>query len=123
MSAFLCRITRNLALKKYEQYHVKKRNHDIEVSLSELNEVLSDKKDIVDEIEIKELGDIINIFLRSLPSNERNIFIRRYWLFHKIKRIALDFGCSQSNIKYMLARTRKKLSDYLNEHYFGEGDS
>ena len=67
LSAFLCRIARNLSLKKYERRHAKKRNADLDVSLSELEEVLPGGSDTADEIEIRELGAIIRLFLRSLP--------------------------------------------------------
>lgn len=117
LSAYLCCITRNLSLKKYEYAHAKKRNADLEISISELEEILTDRKDILHEIECRELGETINRFLRSLPIEERNVFIRRYWLFNSIKMIATDFSYSQSKIKSMLSRTRKKLGIFLDTYY------
>lgn len=122
LSAFLCKIVRNLALKKYGQSHTKKRNRDLEVSLAELGEVLLCDGDISGEVELKELGGHISLFLRSQPPQERDWFVRRYWMFDSIKNIARDSHCSQSKIKSALMRTRKKLSAYLKNNYFDGGE-
>ncbi|MCD8372415.1 MAG: sigma-70 family RNA polymerase sigma factor [Clostridia bacterium] len=117
-SAYLCRITRNLSLKKYEHMHAKKRNKDVDVSLSELNDMIMDK-DIFKEVEDRELGEEISRFLRALPETERNVFIRKYVLFHSVKSISADFSFSKSKVKSMLARTRKKLAEHLKRYYGG----
>ncbi len=122
-SAYLCRITRNLSLKKYEHRHAKKRNPDVEVPLSELSEIVRSNSDVAGEAELRELGEHITLFLRSLPQDERNVFILRYWSFRPVKAIASQLGFSQSKVKSMLMRTRGKLSEYLKEHYFAGGAS
>lgn len=120
LSSYLCRITRNLSLKKYEHDHAKKRNKNFLVSLSELEDILIDGRDVSQEIEEKELGELINRFLWTLPLEERNMFIRRYFLFHSVKSIASDLSFSQSKVKSALARTRKRLESYCK--YYIEGD-
>lgn len=119
LSAFLCKITRNLSLKIRERRHAKKRNADSEISLSEIENILPNGQDLSEEIELRELGALISLFLRALPFDERNIFIRKYVLFHPIKIIAADFSFSQSKVKSMLARTRAKLAQYLKKYYGG----
>ena len=109
LSSYLCRITRNLSLKKYEHEHARKRNKDFLVSISELEEILTDSNDILQEMEEKELGETINRFLWTLPIEERNLFIRRYFLFQPIKLIASELSFSQSKVKSALSRTRKRL--------------
>lgn len=118
LSAYICRITRNLSLKKYEYIHAKKRNPAFNSSLSELAEIQSNI-DAFEKVENKDLGREISCFLRTLPATERNIFIRKYVLFHTVKYIAADFSFSQSKIKSMLAVTRRKLKEHLN-NYFGD---
>lgn len=115
-SAFLCKITRNLALKKYEYKRAKKRREP-DAAIDELAEILPDNEDLHGKIEAKELGEAINAFLRSLPPDERNMFIRRYWLFDPVKRIAADFRFSVSKVKSILFRTRKKLKEYIINYY------
>lgn len=122
LSAYLCRITRNLALKKYKFIHAKKRNSALDISLSELDNIVSNNDELLKVVEAKELGREISMFLRSLPLTERNIFIRKYVLFHTVKSIAVDFSFSQSKVKSMLARTRKKLGDHLKNYYGGQNE-
>ncbi len=113
LAAFLCRITRNLSLKKYESAHAKKRGAEFEVALSELEEVLPSNADVHKAVESKELGEALSRFLRTLKREERNIFIRRYWYFYTVKEIAAAYSCSESKIKSQVARTRIKLKEFL----------
>ena len=43
-SAFICRIVRNLSLKRYEYLNRAKRSADMEVSLDELTDILADDR-------------------------------------------------------------------------------
>ena len=65
---------------------------------------------MVDEVLLKEC---LNRFLRSLPQQTRIVFVRRYWYIHDVKCIAAAMGLSESNVKVMLLRTRKKLNAFL----------
>lgn len=120
-SAYLCGIVRNVSLKKYEYKNAQKRNEGRNTPLEELENVLPDpSRDALCALESRELGEAINAFLRTLPREDRNIFIRRYWFFHKTRQIAADFSCTESRIKSILFRTRKKLRAYLTKNYFRE---
>ena len=55
----------------------------------------------------------ISEFLRTLPKNERNVFLRRYWYFDSITEICKRYGYGESKVKMMLKRTREKLFSYL----------
>lgn len=123
LSAYLCRLTRNLSLKKYEYLHAKKRNTSLDVSLTELADMVPDDDDVFRAVENEELGKEISRFLRSLPSTERNVFIRKYVIFQSVKSIAVDFSFSQSKVKSILARTRAKLADHLKKFYGGQYES
>lgn len=121
LGCFLAKIARNLSLKRYQYNHVKKRNRDVTVSLTELGEVLPGDGDIADEAELRELGGHISVFLRSLGVQERTAFVRRYWFFDGVRDIARSLNCTQSKVKSMLMRTRKKLANYLKINYFDGG--
>ena len=56
---------------------------------------------------------VINSFLRSLPKEKRQIFIRRYWYMSPICDIAADFGMSEGKVKMLLMRLRKELKKSL----------
>ncbi len=68
---------------------------------------------ISEQVEAKELAKIVSDFLRALSVEECNIFLNRYWYFLSIKEIAIKYGFTQSKVKMMLLRTRKKLATYL----------
>ena len=59
------------------------------------------------------MKDAINRFLASIPRRTRIVFLRRYWYLSSIADIAEDLGLSESNVKVLLMRTRKKFKEHL----------
>lgn len=110
--AFVCRITRNISLKKRDFNLAAKRNPNVIVSFSELEEILPDNS-ISENIESKEIGKLISDFLREQKEESRNVFIRKYWFFDSVSDIAARYSFSESKVKSMLHHTRKKLKRYL----------
>ena len=96
-TAFLCRIVRNLSLKRLDYNTAQKRNGNITVPLSEL----------------EELGKLLSRFLRQEKAGARNAFIRRYYFFGTIADIAERYSFSESKVKSMLYHTRNRLRAFL----------
>ncbi|MBE6535889.1 MAG: sigma-70 family RNA polymerase sigma factor [Ruminococcaceae bacterium] len=111
LSSFLGRITRNLALDRYNQKNAQKRGGSIELVLDEISECLPDTHG--DDSNDKALKDAINSFLASLPKRTRIIFMQRYWYLSSISEISHSLGISESNVKVILMRTRKKFKAHL----------
>ena len=61
----------------------------------------------------KELGRILDAFLRTLTPENRVIFMRRYWYVDTIAEIAARYGISEGAVQMRLNRTRAKLCTYL----------
>ena len=95
--SFICKIARNLSLKRLEFMKRKKRSAEIILSLDELAAV----------------GKLISKFLRSQEEYVRNVFIRKYFYFDSIREIAKCYSFTESKVKNMLFYTRNKLRDYL----------
>ncbi len=112
LPAYLCRITRNLAINRYRQSHREKREADqLTLALDELSECLSAPDEgTLDSIAIR---DAMQTFLRAQSETVRNIFLQRYWYVRPIADIAAEFGMSENRVKVTLHRTRAKLRDYL----------
>ena len=113
LKSFLGRITRNLALDRYDRANAAKRGGNVDVAFEELEECipsLEDGRDMSDDMAIKEA---INRFLASIPRRTRIVFLRRYWYLSSIADIAEDLGLSESNVKVLLMRTRKKFKEHL----------
>ena len=114
LSAFLGTITRNLSLKKWEQYSTTKRGlGQVPLALEELQDcipVLENVEQVVDDLTLTE---ILNRFLSSLPKDRRKIFMRRYWYMCSIKEIAEGYSMSESKVKMSLLRSRNELKQLL----------
>ena len=111
-SAFLCKITRILSLKKLEFSNAMKRTPSFIVSFEELESVLSDEH-IAPGTEAVELGILISNFLHREKADARNVFLRKYLFFDTVEEIAERFGMNESTVKSMLFRTRNRLREYL----------
>lgn len=112
---FLGKITRNLALNKYESMKAQKRNGGMELVLEELEECIPDKTSVDEETEYEEIVRNLNGFLEILDMQKRKIFLDRYWYLSSIKDIALKNSMTENNVKVTLHRLRNELKDYLTE--------
>ena len=110
---YLGRITRCLALNRYDYLTAQKRSVDFTLQLTELEECLSRPDTVESRYEYKELSSAISDFLRTLDSEKRNIFIRRYWFSDNISEIAKRFEIGDSKVKIILFRVRKQLKKHL----------
>lgn len=112
-SAFLSRIARNLSFKKLKANTAQKRGGGNQtLPLDELISVIPDAKNAISQLELTE---ILNAFLRELPTRDRQVFICHYWYCDSIKDISRQFGFTQSKVKMILLRTRQKLLDHLEQ--------
>ncbi len=114
LSTYLGKLTRFVSLKKWRDSRRQKRGGgEIALVYEELSELIESGTTVEDELETKELANIINRFLDELDETEQKVFICRYWYFDSIQKICEQFGFSNSKVKSMLHRTRQKLSTYL----------
>ena len=112
LSAFLGRIARNLALNRYKARHADKRAlSEYALSLDELAECVADTHSFSGDT--SELSRMISDFLYTRSSDERRVFVCRYFYCDTVRDIARRFGFSQSKVKSLLFRTRNKLKEYL----------
>ncbi|MBO5968888.1 MAG: sigma-70 family RNA polymerase sigma factor [Clostridia bacterium] len=110
--AFLCKITRNISLKRIETMARQKRSQATIVSLDELAEILPDES-IGENISNDNLTELISDFLRKEKEDVRNVFIRKYYFFDSVDDISKRYSFTEDKVKSMLYHTRKKLKDYL----------
>ncbi len=110
--AFICKITRNLSLKKLEFNTALKRNSNALVSFHELEEVLSDEH-INPDIDNEEIGKLLTAFLRNEKEDARNVFIRKYVHFDSIGDIAQRYAFTESKVKNLLYHSRNRLKVFL----------
>lgn len=112
LMAFLCKIARNLSLKRLEYLTREKRSAEMEVALEELEAILPDDR-YARDADGEELGQLISSFLRTQKKEARDVFIRKYFFFDSVKEIADRYSLTESKVKNMLLRTRNRLKEYL----------
>ena len=116
LAPYLGKLTRWLSLNRLDQHRRRKRGGgEVALALEELEETLAAPGDAQQELERKELAAAIDRFLDTLPRDERRIFLARYWFVYPVAEIAARYGFSQSKVKSMLLRTRRRLKSYLKE--------
>ena len=127
LSAFLGKITRNLALDRFAYYKAAKRDKEIAVLFSELEDCLPENMDIdrivslsrgnpvEEQYAASELTAMINDFLQAARKESRMIFVRRYWYADSVKEIAAACRLSEGKVKSVLFRMRQELRKYLEE--------
>ena len=115
LCAFVCKIVRNISLKRYEYNTAVKRNRVYDVAMEELENCLSSSTTDEEEIAERELPKIIESFLDSLSKENRVIFLRRYWFSDTYCDIAKQVGLTEKNVSVRLTRIRKELREYLLE--------
>ena len=119
LSAFLGKITRRISINRLRDRNAGKRGAgQYALTLEELSDCIPSGQRAEDLAETKELTRILNAFLATLGTEERRVFLCRYWYFDSVKDIATRFDCGQSKIKMMLKRTREKLLTYLEKEGF-----
>lgn len=114
LATFLGKITRRLSIDRWRARNAQKRGGgEIVLALEELEDCISDGQNPEKTLERKQLAELFNRFLASLPETERRVFLCRYWYMDSIRDIAANFGFSTGKVTSMLHRTRGKLRAVL----------
>lgn len=112
--AFLAKISRNLAINKWEAKSAAKRGGgETPLVLEELEEVIPSGDSPEQAYEARQVTDEINSFLKNCDKVTRVVFVRRYFYGESIKDISKRYKMTESKVKSLLFRTRKKLRLHL----------
>lgn len=119
LSTYLGKIARQLSIDVFRKKHAQKRYaSEYALSLSELDDSVSDGSSPEQTVEANVLAGAISTFLRTLPKDARNTFIGRYYFFDPLKEVAGYCGMPEARAKSMLYRTRQALKGYLEQEGF-----
>ena len=115
-SAWLSRVTRNLAVSRLRETRAAKRGGaEIDLVLDELAECIPGGTDPQKVLEARELTQAVNRFLATLKPPERDAFVARYFYTASHAELSAHTGWTVGKTKTMLRRTRLKLQIYLKE--------
>lgn len=119
LSTFLGKLTRRISISRWRERRADKRGGgQLPVAMEELAEALSAPDTPEQVVEARELTAAIDRFLSSLPEEERDLFVCRYWYFASIAELGAAFGVGAGKIKSRLFRTRNKLKAHLEQEGF-----
>ena len=114
LSTYLGKIVRQTAIDRYRSQHRQKRNGgEYALSLSELQECISDGDKTAEEADAKLLGESISRFLKTQKKEARTVFVQRYYFSDPIRAIAQRHGISEAKATSLLHRTRLALREHL----------
>ena len=115
LSAFVGSIVRRRSIDRVRYNQAEKRaGSEYCSSLEELEECIPDTLS-GGESDSEEIMQIIRLFLDKQKTDDRNMFLMRYFRFMSNEQIAADFGIRESVVVMRLVRIRKKLKKAL-EH-------
>ncbi len=114
LKCYLLKIVRNVSLDRLKFLKRKKRARKLEISFSELENILPDSS-APDECGLSEL---LTAFLETLEHDPRVIMAARYWHLMPISGISSRYGFSQSKVKTSPTRLCEKLRKFLEEMGF-----
>jgi RNA polymerase sigma-70 factor (ECF subfamily) len=85
---------------------------DIELPLEE-DFLILDIDEVEEKILDKELSKMLNQCIKELEEPDREIIIRYYFFYEKVKDIAVKLDMNESTVKTKLFRSREKLKNML----------
>lgn len=110
LSTYLGKLTRYISLDRWKRRNAYKRGGgEVALALEELGECITDGNTPENICEQKELAVFFNRFLQSLSETERRVFLCRYWYLEPTANIAKCCGFSDTKVRSMLHRIRKRL--------------
>ncbi len=116
LSAFFGAITRNAAINKLRSRNREKRGGgQISIVYEELSDSIPSAENVEKAVETKELTAFIDQFLKTLKTEERNLFVARYYYMIPQPEIARRLGCNEGKVRTTLYRLRRELAKKLRE--------
>ncbi len=115
LATYVCKIVRNLSLKKYYGSTAQKRDRRQCVALEEMEETLADTNRVEAHMEEQELATYLEQFLDTLSEENRVIFLRRYWFGESCRDVGAYVGVTEKTVTVRLTRLREKLKNFLKE--------
>lgn len=111
---YLATIARNTAKNRLRG------NKDYNLQLEE--EILIVESKVEDNLLKDELGEVLNECISTLEEPDKEIIIRYYLFYYKIREISETLNLNESTVKTKLMRSRKKLKDIMIERGYSYED-
>lgn len=110
---FVCRIVRNISIARYHHSSAQKRGGSYTTALTEIEDMLPSRESAEARLDMRELTKLIAEFLDAQSTENRVIFLRRYWFCDSYEDIAGRVCLSVKTVSVRLVRMREKLKKHL----------
>lgn len=115
--AFITQIMRRIAINRYKEKTSQKRiPSELTVSMEDVMESLCSSQSVDAEYEVKQIGEIINDYVRKLSSRQRYIFIDRFYFAEPVEVIANDLSVSIPTVYREIDKIKHGLKLHLDEN-------
>lgn len=112
--AFITQIMRRIAINRYKEKTCKSRiPSELTVSMEDVNGFLHSSETVETEYETKEVGEIINDYVKKLTERQRYIFIDRFYLGEPVEIIASDLSISVPTVYREIDKIKQSLKLHL----------
>ncbi len=115
MKAFLGKLTRDITVSRFREEHASKRFGGPVLALEELDDCIPSSGSVEEEVEANELSRLIDRWLRSQKTDERVLFVRRYYFGDSVKSLSASYGCSEQKMAQIMLRLRRSLKKAIEE--------
>ena len=110
VKAFLGKLVRDISISRFRQERAEKRFGGPAAALDELDDCIPSSFSVEEEIEAGELSRLIDGWLRAQKTDERVLFVRRYYFGESVKTLAAAYGCSEARMAQIMLRLRRSLA-------------
>lgn len=112
--AFLSRIMRNIAVNRYKKRTGERRiPTELTVSAEELFDIPANGETPETELSSKELGSLINAYIKSLPERQRYVFIGRFYMAETMEHLANRLSVGVGTVHRDVEKIKEGLRVYL----------
>lgn len=113
LSAWLGKVARNLCLNRWHKNHAHKRDQGLTQLLGELEDCIPSPALVEDTLDDEALADALTAWLKSLPQDDRVLFLRRYWFGDPLQDLAIESQTDAKKLAQRMFRLRKDLKKHL----------
>ena len=110
VKAFLGKLVRDISISRFRKERAEKRFGGPAAVLDELDDCIPSSFSVEEEIEAGELSRLIDGWLRAQKTDERVLFVRRYYFGESVKTLAAAYGCSEARMARIMLRLRRSLA-------------
>ncbi|QNO14289.1 sigma-70 family RNA polymerase sigma factor [Alkalicella caledoniensis] len=113
LASYLGRIVRNLSINRWHKNRAQKRYNGAELLITELSDCIPTLGNVENEVEGKELSEVISDWLYTLSRDDRVLFLHRYWFGDPLNKLADECGTTPNKLAGRMYRLRQSLKSTL----------